>query len=166
MMAMRVARDNDGNGDSGKSDGNGNEGGGQVTATRAKAAAMTVVGNNEGDGDNNEGGRQTEGEGGKAMAAVTRVAGEQRRWQQRGQWCWQARCAVMLLVLVLPLPPPLVGKEDDSHSTNVKRSFAALAHACDGGNDDGYDSCRGQSWITHRIRLVLPSPPQAVVQWR
>ncbi len=30
-----------------------------------------------------------EDEGGKAMAMVTRVAGEQRRQQQRGQQQWQ-----------------------------------------------------------------------------
>jgi hypothetical protein len=30
-----------------------------------------------------------EGEGGKAMARMTRVAGEQQERQQRGQWQWQ-----------------------------------------------------------------------------
>jgi hypothetical protein len=29
-----------------------------------------------------------EGEGGKVMEMVTRLAGEQRQWQQRGQWRW------------------------------------------------------------------------------
>ncbi len=40
--AMRVASNDDGAGDGGKSDGNGDEGAGQAT-TRAMAAAMTVM---------------------------------------------------------------------------------------------------------------------------
>jgi hypothetical protein len=48
---------------------------------RAMAAARTVatmrVASNK------------EGEGSKAMEMVTRLAGEQRRWQQRGQLLWQ-----------------------------------------------------------------------------
>ncbi len=42
-MAMRVASNYDGNGDSGKSDGDGDEGAGQATM-RAMAAAMTQGG--------------------------------------------------------------------------------------------------------------------------
>ncbi len=52
-MAMRVASNDDGNGNGGKSYGDGNEGGGQAK-TRAMAAATTVVGNNEGNGNGNE----------------------------------------------------------------------------------------------------------------
>jgi hypothetical protein len=56
------------------------KGAGRAT-TRAMAAAMTVeamrVASNK------------EGEGGKAMEMVTRLAGEKRGWQQRGQWRWQ-----------------------------------------------------------------------------
>ncbi len=78
-MAMRVASNDDGNGNGGKSDGDGNEGAGRVT-TRAMAAATTVaamrVASNE------------EDEGGKAMESVTRLAVKQRQWQQRGQWRW------------------------------------------------------------------------------
>jgi hypothetical protein len=55
------------------------EGAGRVTM-RAMAAATTVaamrVASNK------------EGEGGKAMETVTRLAGEQQQWQQRGQWRW------------------------------------------------------------------------------
>jgi hypothetical protein len=40
---------------------------------RAMATAMTVAGNKE-------------GEGGMAMAMVTRMAGKRWQWQQRGQW--------------------------------------------------------------------------------
>ncbi len=58
---MRVASDDDGNGNDGKSNGDSNEGAGRAT-TRAMAAAMTVaamrVASNE------------EGEGGKAMERV------------------------------------------------------------------------------------------------
>ncbi len=75
----RVASNDDGNGDGGKSNGNGNKGAGQAT-TRAMAAGMTVaamrVANDK------------EGEGSKAMETVTRLAGKQQRWQQRGQWRW------------------------------------------------------------------------------
>ncbi len=77
--ATRVASDDNGDGDSGKSNGDGNNGAGQAT-TRAMAAAMTVaamrVASNK------------EGEGGKAMEMVTRLASKQRRRQQRGQWRW------------------------------------------------------------------------------
>jgi hypothetical protein len=89
-MAMRVASDDDGNGDGGKCDGDGNKGVGQAT-TRAMAAGTTVVAMKVA---NNE-----EGEGSKAMETVTRLAGEQRQWQQRGQWRWrqgwQARMRAM-----------------------------------------------------------------------
>ncbi len=98
-MATRVAIDDDGAGDGGKSDGDGDEGAGQAI-TRAMAvtttlAAMRVASNEEDEGA----GRATtramaaettvvamrvasdkEGEGGKAMEMVTRLAGEQRRW--------------------------------------------------------------------------------------
>ncbi len=71
-MATWVASNDDGNGDGGKSDGNGDKGVGQAT-TRVLAVATTVaamrVASNE------------EGEGGKAMETVTRLAGKQRRWQ-------------------------------------------------------------------------------------
>ncbi len=60
MTATRVARDDDGNANSGKSDGNGNEGAGQAT-TRAMVAATTVAGNDEGNCNGNEGGKQQRG---------------------------------------------------------------------------------------------------------
>ena len=78
--ATRVASDDDGPGDGGKSNGDGNKGAGRATM-RAMVAAMTVaamrVASNE------------EGEGGKAMEMVTRLVGKQWQWQQRGQWRWQ-----------------------------------------------------------------------------
>jgi hypothetical protein len=56
------------------------EGAGQAT-TKMMAAATTVlamrVASNK------------EGEGGKAMETMTRLAGKQWRWRQRGQWQWQ-----------------------------------------------------------------------------
>ncbi len=77
MTVMRVASDDDGDGDGGKSNGDGDEGAGRAT-TRAMTAATTVaamrVASNE------------EGEGGKAMETVTRLAREQRRRQRREQW--------------------------------------------------------------------------------
>ncbi len=73
----RVASYDDGDGNGGKSNEDGNKGGGQAT-TRAMAAATTVaamrVASNK------------EGEGGKAMETMTRLAGKQRQQQQRGQW--------------------------------------------------------------------------------
>ena len=97
-----------------------------------------------------------------------------------------ARCVVALLVMV-PLPPlpPLVGKEDDTRSTNTNSSPAALVHTVcqamkpralldrplpagcpggkggkgDGSNDDGNAGSSGQSWIAHLIRMVPPFPP-------
>ncbi len=107
MTVMRVASDDDGTGDGGKSDGDGDKGAGQATmrvmATARTVAAMRVASNEEDEGV----GRATtrvmaavttvaamrvasdkEGEGGKAMETVTRLAGEQRRQQQRGQWRW------------------------------------------------------------------------------
>jgi hypothetical protein len=71
-MVTRVASDDDGNGDGGKSDGDGDKGAGQAT-TRAMAAATTVaamrVASNK------------EGEGGKAMETVSMLAGKQ--WQRQ-----------------------------------------------------------------------------------
>ncbi len=76
-MATRVVSNDGGVGDGGKSNGEGNEGAGGAT-TRAMVAAMTVAAMRV--ASNNE------GEGGKAMETVTRLAGKQRGWQQRGQW--------------------------------------------------------------------------------
>ncbi len=56
-MAPRVAINNKGNGDGGKSNGD-NDKGGEQARTGAMAAAMTVAGNNEGNGDGNLGGKQ------------------------------------------------------------------------------------------------------------
>jgi hypothetical protein len=79
-MATRVASNDDGDGNGGKSDGNGDEGAGQVT-TRAMVVATTVaamrVASNK------------EGEAGKVMESVTRLVGKQWRRQQRGQWGWR-----------------------------------------------------------------------------
>ncbi len=69
-MATRVVSNDDGNGDSGKSDGNSDEGAGQAT-TRAMAAATTVAAMRVAS--------DKEGEGGKAMEMVTRLAGKQRQ---------------------------------------------------------------------------------------
>jgi hypothetical protein len=65
-MVTRVASNDDGDGDVGKSDGNGDEGARQAT-TRAMAAATTVVAMRVAS--------NKEGEGGKAMEIVTRLAG-------------------------------------------------------------------------------------------
>jgi hypothetical protein len=113
-MATRVASNEDGTGNGGKSDGYGNEGAWRVT-TRAMAAATTVAAMKVASNKEDKGaGRATtrgmaaattvaamrvasnkEGEGGKAMEMVTRLASEQRGWRQRGQrqWGrgWQAR---------------------------------------------------------------------------
>jgi hypothetical protein len=71
-MATRVASNDNGNGDGGKSNGDGKEGAGQAT-TRAMAAVRTVaamrVASNK------------EGEGGKATEMVTRLVGKQ--WQRQ-----------------------------------------------------------------------------------
>jgi hypothetical protein len=67
--ATRVASNDDGDGNSGKSNGDGNKGAGQAT-TRAMVAATTVVAMRVA--------RDEEGEGGKAMETVTRLVGEQR----------------------------------------------------------------------------------------
>ncbi len=78
--ATRVASDDNGDGNGGKSDGDSNEGAGQVTmramAVATTVAAMRVASNKE-------------GEGSKAMETVTRLAGEQRQRRQKGQWRWQ-----------------------------------------------------------------------------
>jgi hypothetical protein len=58
--ATRVASNDDGNGDGGKSNGDGKESAGRVT-TRAMAAAMTVVGGNEGNCNSNEDDKQQRG---------------------------------------------------------------------------------------------------------
>ncbi len=71
-MATRLASNDDGDGNGGKSNGNGNEGAGQAT-TRVMAAAMTVAAMRVVS--------DKEGEGGKAMETVTRLAGKQQ--QQR-----------------------------------------------------------------------------------
>jgi hypothetical protein len=68
--ATRVASNDNGNGDGGKSDGNDDEGAGRATM-RAMAAARTVAGMRLAS--------NKEGEGGKAMEMVTRLAGKQRR---------------------------------------------------------------------------------------
>ncbi len=98
--ATRVASDDDGTGNRGKSNGNGDKGAGRVT-TRAMAAATTVAAMRVASNEEDEGaGRATtramaaattvaamrvasdkEGEGGKAMETVTRLAGEQ--WRRR-----------------------------------------------------------------------------------
>ncbi len=59
-MAAKVASDDDGDGNGGKSDGISNEGGGRET-TRAMAAATTMAGNDEGNCNGNEGGEQQRG---------------------------------------------------------------------------------------------------------
>ncbi len=108
MMATRVASNDDGAGNGGKSNGDGNKGVGRVT-TRAMAVATTVAAMRVASNKEDKGvGRVTtramaaamtvaamrvasnkEGEGGKVMETVTRLAGKQQRWQQRGQWQWQ-----------------------------------------------------------------------------
>ncbi len=79
-MATRVASDDNGDGNGGKSDGDSNEGAGQVTmramVVATTVAAMRVASNKE-------------GEGSKAMETVTRLVGEQRQRRQKGQWRWQ-----------------------------------------------------------------------------
>jgi hypothetical protein len=108
MMATRVASNDDGAGIGGKSDGNGNKGVGRVT-TRAMTAAITVEAMRVASIEEDKGVGQVttramaaattvaamrvasdkEGEGGKAMKTVTRLAGEQQQWRQRGQWQWR-----------------------------------------------------------------------------
>ncbi len=68
-MATRVASNDDGDGNAGKSDGNGDEGVGRAT-TRAVAAATTVAAMRVASDE--------EDEGSKAMEMVTRLVGEQR----------------------------------------------------------------------------------------
>jgi hypothetical protein len=68
-MATRVASNDNGDGDGGKSNGDGDEGAGRATI-RAMVAAMTVAAMRVAS--------DKEGEGGKAMETVTRLAGEQR----------------------------------------------------------------------------------------
>jgi hypothetical protein len=93
--ATRVASDDDGAGDGGKSDGYGDEGAGLAT-TRAMAAATTVAAMRVASNQEDKGAGQAttramavattvaamrvasdkEGEGGKVMEMVTRLAGE------------------------------------------------------------------------------------------
>ncbi len=109
-MATRVVSNDDGAGDGGKSNGDRDEGAGQGT-TRAMAVARTVAVMRVASNKEDEGaGRATtramaaamtvaamrvasnkEGECGKAMAMVTRLAGEQQQWQQgwRARMPWQ-----------------------------------------------------------------------------
>ncbi len=63
-MVTRVANDDHGDDNGGKSNGDGDEGAGQAT-TREMVAAIRVASDEE-------------GEGGKAMETVTRLAGKQR----------------------------------------------------------------------------------------
>ncbi len=70
-MVTRMASNDNGNGNGGKSNGNGNKGAGQAT-TRAMAAGTTVAAMRVAS--------DKEGEGGKAMETVTRLAGKQRQW--------------------------------------------------------------------------------------
>jgi hypothetical protein len=108
MMATRVASNDDGAGDGGKSDGNGDKGAGWAT-TRVMAAATTVAAMRVASNKEDEGAGQAttramavmttvaamrvasdkEGEGGKAMETMTRLAGKRWLWRQRGQWQWQ-----------------------------------------------------------------------------
>jgi hypothetical protein len=80
MTATRVVSNDDGDGNSGKSNGDGDKGVGWAK-TRAMAVATNVVAKRVAS--------NKEGEGGKAMEMVTRLAGKQRQRQQRGQWRWQ-----------------------------------------------------------------------------
>ena len=77
-----------------ESDGDSNEGGGLATATRAKVTAMRAIVTVTGVVCDKEARarvmpkamrvlRDEEGEGSKATATVTRVAGERWQWQQR-----------------------------------------------------------------------------------
>ena len=103
--ATRVASDDDGASNGGKSNGDGDEGAGRAT-TRAMAVATTVAAMRVASNKEDKGAgqattramaaattvvamrvaRDKEGEGGKAMEMVTRLAGEQRQRRQRGQW--------------------------------------------------------------------------------
>jgi hypothetical protein len=80
--ATRVASNNKGNG-------NGDKGGKQATSTRAMVAGTTVVGKDEVVAMSMRVVGDKEGEGGMAMAMVTRMAGGQQQQQQQGQWRWQ-----------------------------------------------------------------------------
>jgi hypothetical protein len=82
MMAMRVVSNNEG-------DCNGDEGGRQATARRGSAAAMTVVGKDEGGGMAMRVVGDKEGEVIMALEMVKRMAGKQWQRQQRWQWQWQ-----------------------------------------------------------------------------
>ncbi len=88
--ATRVASNDNGDGNGGKSNGNGDEGAGRVTMRSMVAATTVVVMRVASD---------EEGEGDKVMETVTRLAGKQWPRQQRGQWQWrrgwQARMRAM-----------------------------------------------------------------------
>ncbi len=106
--ATRMASNDDGAGDGGKSNGDGDEVAGQAT-TRAMAVATTLAAMRVASNEEDKGAGQAttramvaattlaamrvasdkEGEGGKAMETVTRLAGEHRRWRRRGQWQWR-----------------------------------------------------------------------------
>ena len=103
--ATRVASDDNGAGDAGKSNGDGDKGVGQAT-TRAMAAATTVAAMRVASNKEDEGTGQATtramavartvvamrvasnkvGEGGTVMEMVTRLAGKQQQRQRRGQW--------------------------------------------------------------------------------
>ncbi len=107
-MATRVASNDDGAGDGGKSNGDGDEGVGRAT-TRVMEAATTVAAMQVASNKEDMGAGQVttramaavttvvamrvasdkEGEGSKVMETVTRLAGKQWQRQQRGQWQWQ-----------------------------------------------------------------------------
>ena len=119
-MAARVASNDDGAGNGGKSDGDGDECARQAT-TRAMAAATTVaamrVANNKEDKIVGQATTRAmaaattvvamrvasnkEGEGGKAMETVTRLVGKQRRWRQRGQLRWRRGWQAMTMALAM-----------------------------------------------------------------
>jgi hypothetical protein len=92
------------------------------------------------------------------------------------------RCITALLAMKPPLPPPqpplLIGWEDNTCSTNANSSPTMSAHAVfqalkagalfdqpllasPVGGKDSKGNCgnmMAQSWIAHRIGMILPSP--------
>ncbi len=107
-MATRVASNDDGTGNGGKSNGDRDKGAGQATM-RVMAAATTVAAMRVASNEEDKGAGQATtramaaamtvaamrvasdqaGEGGKAMETVTRLVGEQRQQQRRRQWRWR-----------------------------------------------------------------------------
>ncbi len=110
----RAAGNKEGNGNSGKSNGDGGKSDGdkgdrQATATRAMAMAkvtmwaMATATRLAGDDEDNGNGGKSDGDGNKGggqarvmatnrvMVMATRVAGERRPRQLKGQWQWQQR---------------------------------------------------------------------------